>query len=611
MPTKRQVKRFGWIPDIPDHRDRLYAAPPAFIELPPVVDLRPNFPFDPYQQAELGSCHDDKTQVLTRTGWKLFSELREEEELATVSPLTREVSYDKPTRIVRIPFKGELVCSQTKYTNFRVTPDHKMLVRPWNSQQRILKGEYELVPAEKIGFYSGLMNRVVWEGSNQEEFYNLEGVEHKRKSYRESVSVPKRLIMRFLGIFLAEGTLLYGHKTRVSYGVQLTAVKERERSFIRELMDNMGISYTELPDRFKFDDKRIHLWLCGLGFHKVHAPQKFVPSFVFEESAQMIQEFLLGHFVGDGSEDKGGVRAHYTSSKQLADDLQRLIFLSGNESVLSSRETRNSVMVDGRVVQGRYPEYRVSVCEKKNLILDRKKQVSREFYEGEVFCAEVPTHHTLVTRREGKILISGNCTANAIGAAIEYNQVKQGVPHSTPSRLFIYYNERVLLGTIEEDSGAMLRDGIKTVAKEGAPPEDLWPYHIQKFRDKPSKETYDEAKKYQVVLYQRISRDLNQMKTCLATGFPFCFGFTVFPFFESREVARTGIVPMPKSDDEVFGGHAVLAVGYDDEKQHFIFRNSYGKGWGDKGYGYIPYTYLTQSSLSADFWTIRFVETGG
>jgi C1A family cysteine protease len=203
----------------------------------------------------------------------------------------------------------------------------------------------------------------------------------------------------------------------------------------------------------------------------------------------------------------------------------------------------------------------------------------------------------------------GSCTANAIGGALEFNQGKQHLKEVfTPSRLFIYYNERAMEGTIESDSGAMIRDGIKSVAKQGACKESSWPYKIDRFRDKPGRPCYAEAKKHQAIRYMRMNQSLSQLKGCLAEGFPFVFGFAVYESFVSPQVAKTGEVEMPRAREEFLGGHAVLAVGYDERSQRFIVRNSWGSKWGKRGYFTMPYPYLLQSSLSRDFWTIREVE---
>jgi C1A family cysteine protease len=203
----------------------------------------------------------------------------------------------------------------------------------------------------------------------------------------------------------------------------------------------------------------------------------------------------------------------------------------------------------------------------------------------------------------------GSCTANAIGGALEFDQRKQRKRGaSTPSRLFIYYNERAMEGTVDSDSGAMIRDGVKSVAKQGAPPEKAWPYEIDRFREKPPRPAYAEARKHQAIRYERLPQQLNQLKGCLASGFPFVFGFVVYDSFQGPAVARTGHVEMPRATEAPVGGHAVLAVGYDESKQWFIVRNSWGPKWGMRGYFTMPYPYLTQASLARDFWTIRSVE---
>ncbi len=201
----------------------------------------------------------------------------------------------------------------------------------------------------------------------------------------------------------------------------------------------------------------------------------------------------------------------------------------------------------------------------------------------------------------------GSCTANAIAAAIEFERMKQALQDFIPSRLFIYYDERAMEGTVESDSGAQIRDGIKSVAKQGACPESQWPYDISKFAVQPPAQCYQEALKDRVVQYTRVARNLDQMKGCLASGYPFVFGFTVYQSFESPEVAQSGIAPMPQPGDAPVGGHAVLAVGYDDGQQRFIVRNSWGPGWGMQGYFTLPYGYLTDRGLSSDFWTIRLI----
>ena len=201
-----------------------------------------------------------------------------------------------------------------------------------------------------------------------------------------------------------------------------------------------------------------------------------------------------------------------------------------------------------------------------------------------------------------------SCTANAIGAAIEFDQIKQKLPYAVPSRLFIYYNERALGGTIDTDSGAQIRDGIKTVASQGACPEPMWPYVEASFANRPPAPCYKYAKLHPAVQYARLAQNAGQLKAILAAGYPFVFGFTVYESFESDAVAKTGIVAVPTATETVLGGHAVMAVGYDDASQRFLVRNSWGSAWGIGGYFTIPYAYLTDANLADDFWAIRVVK---
>ena len=202
----------------------------------------------------------------------------------------------------------------------------------------------------------------------------------------------------------------------------------------------------------------------------------------------------------------------------------------------------------------------------------------------------------------------GSCTGNAIAAAIEFDLKKQGLEVFTPSRLFIYYNERVIEGSVGEDAGAMIRDGIKSVRSLGAPPEAIWPYSVGKFADKPGKNAYKEAKLHQALSYMRVKQTESQMKSCLASGLPFTLGFAVYDSFESDEVAKTGTVNMPASNEALLGGHAVLCIGYDDATQRFLIRNSWGPSWGNNGNFTLPYEYLLNADLADDFWAIKVVE---
>lgn len=211
----------------------------------------------------------------------------------------------------------------------------------------------------------------------------------------------------------------------------------------------------------------------------------------------------------------------------------------------------------------------------------------------------------------------GSCTANALAGLVEFylmNKSQVANPNATlymPSRLFIYYYERVIEGSVNTDSGAQIRDGIKVLASKGVSDENKWPYDITKFADAPPADAITEAHKFLAITYERIDNtNKGLLIAALDAGHPIAFGFTVYQSFESSEVAVTGQVPMPLPGEEVLGGHATVIVGYDADTDKFTVRNSWGTDWGINGYFYMPAAYITSGDLASDFWIISSMTAG-
>lgn len=200
-----------------------------------------------------------------------------------------------------------------------------------------------------------------------------------------------------------------------------------------------------------------------------------------------------------------------------------------------------------------------------------------------------------------------SCTAQAAANIMRFVNKKKGLPFNNPSRMFIYWVNRHQEDSADRDDGATMRSSMRTMAKYGVPDENHWGYSKTNLYVKPPKALYQEAVQNMVKIYMRVGTTQWEIKQCLAEGFPFIFGMMVYSSFMTQDVARTGIMPLPTPQDQSFGGHAVTCVGYDDDKRHYIILNSWGPGWGDAGYFYMPYDFM-HSNLVADFFTIRQME---
>jgi C1A family cysteine protease len=198
----------------------------------------------------------------------------------------------------------------------------------------------------------------------------------------------------------------------------------------------------------------------------------------------------------------------------------------------------------------------------------------------------------------------GSCTAHGITGALRYALIKSGQPDHPCSRLQLYYDERVVEGTVRSDAGAEIRDGIKCAAQRGVAHESLWPYDIKAFAKKPGKAVYADALKFSALTYQRVTVDADHLKAALAAGFPVIVGISVYESFESDAVAKTGMVPLPKAKEQMLGGHCLYCIGYGIKPGTFTLRNSWADDWGDAGDCHVPEAYLGGSKYGSDYWLI-------
>jgi C1A family cysteine protease len=245
---------------------------------------------------------------------------------------------------------------------------------------------------------------------------------------------------------------------------------------------------------------------------------------------------------------------------------------------------------------------------------------------GELVCAADPALPSRVDLRQWCSPIEdqrtiGSCTAQAGVGIVEYYQRRAFGKHLDGSRLFVYKATRNLLG-LSGDTGAWLRSAMGALTLFGVPPERFWPYDVTKYDIEPPAFVYALGQTYQAEKFYRLDPGgtppadlLASIKQHVAAGLPPMFGFTVYDSIAQAQGTGRGRIPFPMATDKVAGGHAVAAVGYDDamEIRHadastpmrgaFIIRNSWGRGWGDAGYGYLPYEYVLRRA-AVDWWVL-------
>ncbi len=585
----------GCLPSAPDTRTYQFSVLAQSVlgvpeELPESFTSENNLP-DCFDQGKRGSCHDDQTEVLTDRGWILFKNLTGEELLASVNPNTSELVFVRPKTIFRIPYNGPMLLVEKRNINFCVTPDHNMLVRKWDEGSRTLSSTYSFVPAKDLGWYVGLMSKVNYNGQKEEVYVLGNGTTKKE--------IPMRPWLRFLGYFVADGTM-YQNGPKDHYRIQLAAQKARKHHFIKKIAEELGFNVHEYQDRFYMFSKLVWEELEKLGYRGCKAPFKFVPSFVFKLSPDLIREFLEGYMMGDGNRSSN---RYYTSSRRLADEIQILILLSGSWGTVSSR-FRTGSKIKGRTINTKYPEHKISEWQTDHLSLERKNDIKVINYEGIVYCAEVEPYHTLITRRKGKMLIAGNCTASALVWTVKaYQEISQADwPNKGLSVAYLYAEEKKIDG-IPDQEGSSIFAGLKVLQKKGVCLETTLPYssllNLPAPKVPETNSSMDqEAAKFKINSYaqvcaptdkQRNENTIKLIKQAIYTNGVVPVAVVVAENF--NDYGKNYIIPLPKG--YLLGLHAVGLVGWDDKKQAFRLRNSWGKNWGDKGYAWLPYQFVT------------------
>lgn len=405
-----------------------------------------------------GYCHTADTEVLTERGWTPWPEYNWTDLLGTVNTNTGAMEFQAPFEKHVYEYDGEMVYSTNGRLDFGVTPDHRMLVRKWDESKRTLSDRYTFQRAGEIGWYAGLMHAPAgWLGT---DFVEIEIPGDRRYDGDDFVAL--------LSLIVSDGfAASYEHSGDL---VSFASFRPECRERVAALAARLG--FREQPSRpgvwNRWGAGALAQWMfancyTGGGFKAQH---KKVPDLVKVASQRQIKLFLAWNGDQNHNRDAHG-ECYYSCSKRMIDDLQELCLRVGKRGSISHRESRTNMMPQGVMSTARECwELRVSKTER--LCIDRKKHIETDRYRGPVYCAAVP-NGTLITRRNGSMLISGNCWAHSTTSAALVGRAKDGQPYADLSAYAI-----ACIIKNYRDEGGWNGESMKFLRERGCPTSEFW-----------------------------------------------------------------------------------------------------------------------------------------
>jgi len=538
------------LPLIPESEweDRLAAQKAAKAQLSDIRNRGMNGqPIPSRDQNGKGYCHTADTEVLTEKGWQSWANYNYQDQLATVNQLTGAMEFQTPFEKHVYDYKGEIVHSTNRRLDFGVTPDHRMMVRKWDERQRTLSNQYTFCRAGDIGWYAGFMHAPTnWLGTDLVE---IEIPGDRRYDGDDFIAL--------LSLIASDGfASQYEHSGSL---VSFASFRPEAMDRVRALAARVG--FKEQPSRPGVFNRWGAAALCewvrthcytGQGYKAQH---KIVPAIVKELSQRQIEHFLTWN--GDQNHNRAAHGEHYYSaSKRMIDDLQELCLRVGRRGTIIRRIARMGIKPQGSLsISG--PSWELLVGASKTLCVDRRKHIETDSYNGPVYCAAVP-NGTLITRRNGSVLISGNCWAHSSTSAMLIVRAMEGQPYADLSAFAV-----ACIIKNFRDQGGWGSQSLEFIAERGIPTSEFWPQKSMS-RSNDNEKTWENAKLHRVTEWMDMEpRNKAQFVTCLLSGIPVVSDFS-------------------------WWGHSVCTLDLVSVKP-FKTRiwNSWGDSWSERGTGIL------------------------
>lgn len=541
------------------------------------------------QDQKSHGCHDDQTEVLTDRGWKFWTEYNWQDKLATVNPVDHSLEYQIPIQKHEYDYDGVVYRANHRGLDFGLTPNHRMYHRRWNESQRTLKNEYEMREIADIGWYAGLLAAPS----------GFVGCDLKNVAIENGRNYSGDDFIALLSLVVSDGWA-GSPASEVKNQVSFCCFLDSRYTMVSALAERTG--FKELPgrkgvwictDRWLAEYIRKHCYAKN----EYRAWNKCVPDIIHSCSARQIKIWL--RFFGDQNHSDGCDEVYYSSSKTLIDGIQSLLLKVGKCGRISERQPKTAVLKDGREIVGRRVAYCCYVQSTDKLSITRKNDIEKDWYKGPVFCATVP-NGTLITRRSGKMLISGNsCNGYAGAGAYAKARYLRGY---TDGKLF---SGAFLYSLINggRDQGSSLESGLKALQKTGVCEASTVTWDMIYPRMQPANAKTEAAEHLGYKCYAVQSRQ--GFRTAVAAGFPVIVAVHAGRNFQRLSNGIAGVDNGP-------GNHAVHVddISLIDGKECYDMQNSWNLSYGENGRAWLTWDSFEQTFGKHTFYAIPSTEEG-